>query len=77
MARGQRGLQLETTGIRVARQLGQLPLDGGQRPGTRTEGILVRGQLDDIPDPELPLELADGLAGLIGLETANARHGKR
>jgi hypothetical protein len=61
--------------VQVLRRVAQRR-DGG---GRRAERVLVGGELDGIPDAELPLHVLDGLARLIGRElldvASDQRHG--
>ena len=59
--------------VRVAVQLGRAPLDRLARLREGAVRALVRGELDDALEPELPLHLLDRLAGLVGDEIVDRR----
>ena len=54
--------------VRVPVEPGERLPERLQHAGRRREGVLVRRQLDRPRDAELPLELLDGLAGLVRMD---------
>src|SRR6266498_819571 len=65
---GERGAQGVGAAVRVAVQFVPLRFECFERSGKRAERTLVRRELDDPLEAELPLHLLDRLAGLIGNE---------
>ncbi len=72
----QRSFQAEAGAVRVAVQVVEGVTCGLQRLVAGTKRIFVAGQLDDIADAELALELFNRLAGLVGLQLLHARVGQ-
>ena len=68
-------LQGKTGAIRIQVQLMQM-LEGMQGLVAGTQGVFIAGQLDDIGEAKLPLQLLDRLARFIGLELLNATVGE-
>ena len=62
---GQRGPQVGTAAIGVARQLVEPHQRHGPRLRAGTQGTLVGRQLDDVGEPQLALQLLDGFARLV------------
>ena len=73
VAVGKGGAQQVGAPVRVAVRLTGGALDGLERGRKRRERALVRGELDHSLEPELALNLLDGLPRLVGPDARRAR----
>ena len=62
--------------VRIAVNLGEHGVGGGQGRGRGAERVLVGSELDHPPQPQLALDLFDGLARLVALEPLEMRRAR-
>ncbi|MBV6418000.1 MAG: hypothetical protein CMLOHMNK_02779 [Steroidobacteraceae bacterium] len=72
-ARRERLLQRVAAAVGIDPGVGERGAHRRERRRTRAERILVRGELDDIAEPELARQLADRFAGRVRGDAAHAR----